>query len=82
MCGVGRFFATMTPVAEEEVAWLGGTIRLGTPDQPSGNPDPYETSLEFVAPSRLGAIELPAYQRLLVRSALQLLGCPSLEAPG
>jgi 8-oxo-dGTP pyrophosphatase MutT (NUDIX family) len=186
MCDVGRFFATLTPAAEEEVAWLGGTIRLrlrvyltdelapldyvssvravvvtdagcavlrnadgvhalpggrrepdetlqetlcrelreeigcrvttsqpfgllhfhhltgkpsvypypypdflqvvfavrGTPDEPSGTPDPYETSVEFVALSRLGSIELPAYQRLLVRSALLLLGCPSLETPG
>ena len=28
MCDVRRFFASKTPVAEEEVAWLGGTIRL------------------------------------------------------
>jgi 8-oxo-dGTP pyrophosphatase MutT (NUDIX family) len=175
---VAQFFSTLTPVAEEEVAWLGGTIRLrlrvyltdelpplayvtsvravvvaaagcavlrnpdgvhalpggrrephealrdtlfreileetgclvtssqplallhfhhltdkpavypypypdfvqmvfavrGTPGPFTGDPDRYEASVELVAPSQLAAIALPAYQRLLVRSALQLLG--------
>jgi 8-oxo-dGTP diphosphatase len=39
-----------------------------------GDPDGYETSIEFVPPSRLDTIALPTYQRLLVTSALRLLG--------
>ena len=38
------------------------------------DPDGYETSVEFVPPSRLDTIALPGYQRLLIAGALQLLG--------
>jgi len=46
----------------------------GTAHATLGDPDGYETSVEFVPPSRLAEIAVPAYQRLLVARAVQLLG--------
>lgn len=46
----------------------------GAAQRAAGDPDSYETSVEFLAPSRLGELALPPYQRLLVKAGLQLLG--------
>jgi 8-oxo-dGTP pyrophosphatase MutT (NUDIX family) len=40
----------------------------------AGDPDRYESTLDFVVPSALEAIAIPSYQRLLVRHALELHG--------
>ena len=46
----------------------------GQPGGSARDPERYEVEVDFVPPSGLDAIELPGYQRLLVRPALALIG--------
>jgi 8-oxo-dGTP pyrophosphatase MutT (NUDIX family) len=39
----------------------------------TGDPDRYETSIEFLTPAELDNVQLPAYQRLLLAAALRIL---------
>jgi ADP-ribose pyrophosphatase YjhB (NUDIX family) len=48
-------------------------IARGRPEAGPADPDEYEAAVEFASLSRLAAIDLPAYQRLLVASGLRML---------
>jgi ADP-ribose pyrophosphatase YjhB (NUDIX family) len=54
----------------------------GRPEARPADPDQYEVAVEFASTSKLAAIDLPAYQRLLVASGLRVLNQSAADTSG